>query len=261
MLKVLILSETEYPGPHLMAVLRPIAADTRLQVAGVIVHRRQPKTKWQLLKGIRRRLRGGVILVMLLEKVFSRRKRKVAVDRDAPRHITTSFPDSGFPVMHMSTLDASARAQMAALGAGVMILAGYHQLVKPAVIGLFPRGVLSYHYGDMRKYRGQPPAFWEMVHGEKWIGITVQQISAGIDNGAPVMETSLPMVEGERIETLWQRMQKAAEPMMHQALCRYLDPCFAPAPLPVYGAVYTFPGIVPWIRFHWKESLRRHKTR
>lgn len=260
MLKILILGETEYPDPYFMTVLQPVAADARLKVVGLVVHPRSPKTKWQLLKALRRRLRGGVFLVMLLEKVFKRRQKGVVAEGAVRRSIPSLFTDPDFPVISFSALDAPARDRMAAFGADLMILAGYHQMVKPAVISLFPRGVLSYHYGDMRKYRGQPPAFWEMLHGEESAGITVQQISAGIDMGAPVKEMSIPILKGERIEELRQRMLKASESMMYQALCCYLNPQYSPAPLTVYGAVYTFPGIVPWIRFHWKTGFCRRKS-
>lgn len=39
--------------------------------------------------------------------------------------------------------------------------------------------MLSYHHGDMRRYRGQPPGFWELYNGEREIGVTVQRLAAG----------------------------------------------------------------------------------
>lgn len=35
-------------------------------------------------------------------------------------------------------------------------------------------GVLSYHHGDLTKYRGQPAGFWEFIRGEPRAGVTLQ---------------------------------------------------------------------------------------
>lgn len=44
-------------------------------------------------------------------------------------------------------------------------------------------GVLSFHHGDLREYRGQPMGFWEYVHGRETAGVTVQRINETLDGG------------------------------------------------------------------------------
>ena len=43
--------------------------------------------------------------------------------------------------------------------------------------------ILSYHHGDPSKYRGRPAGFYEVLSGEKTIGIIVQALSNELDAG------------------------------------------------------------------------------
>ncbi|WP_277553637.1 formyltransferase family protein [Halobaculum limi] len=72
----------------------------------------------------------------------------------------------------------------AAVGASadIGIRFGFGFIVGP-ILSAFEHGVLSYHHGDLREYRGQPMGFWEFVNGEDTAGVTVQQITEHLDAG------------------------------------------------------------------------------
>jgi hypothetical protein len=44
-------------------------------------------------------------------------------------------------------------------------------------------GVLSYHHGDPRKYRGRPAGFWESLNSDSSMGVVVQSLSNNLDAG------------------------------------------------------------------------------
>ena len=44
-------------------------------------------------------------------------------------------------------------------------------------------GVLSYHHGDPRKYRGRPAGFWESINSDSSMGVIVQSLSNDLDAG------------------------------------------------------------------------------
>ena len=44
-------------------------------------------------------------------------------------------------------------------------------------------GVVGYHHGDPRKYRGRPAGFYEMLHGESVGGVIIQRLSNSLDAG------------------------------------------------------------------------------
>ncbi|HAQ65872.1 MAG TPA: hypothetical protein DCR43_08495 [Bacteroidales bacterium] len=255
MLKIAILSENSLIDAYTQRVLQPVSTDPRFKIVGIVVHPRPRKSFKQKIKAFKRRLKGGAFLVMIIGKFITKMSKTTYNTPDERKSFASVFSGQLFPELRFTMLNEAACEQLRQLDADLMILAGYHQIVSSEVINLLPRGVLSYHYGDMRKYRGQPPVFRELLNGESSIGITLQQITAGIDRGAPVEEMSLSIAEGETLASLEQRILSASEMMMYKALCRYLDPAYAPANLSAYGPVYTFPGLITWLRFHLKYSL------
>ena len=44
-------------------------------------------------------------------------------------------------------------------------------------------GVWSFHHGDERRYRGGPPAFWEIVRGDPVTGAVLQRLTDRLDGG------------------------------------------------------------------------------
>ena len=73
---------------------------------------------------------------------------------------------------------------VAELAPDVLVLIAGFGIIGEPLLSLAPHGVLAYHHGDMRRYRGMPPAFWELFNDETEMGVTVQRLSPGLDDGA-----------------------------------------------------------------------------
>lgn len=56
-------------------------------------------------------------------------------------------------------------------------------ILKGAVLESARYGIWSFHHGDERNYRGQPPAFWEMADGAPVVGAILQRITERLDAG------------------------------------------------------------------------------
>jgi hypothetical protein len=56
-------------------------------------------------------------------------------------------------------------------------------LLRGDVLTATDHGVLSYHHGDPRAYRGGPAGFWEFLHGESTAGVMVQRLRPELDAG------------------------------------------------------------------------------
>lgn len=54
-------------------------------------------------------------------------------------------------------------------------------------------GILSYHHGDPRRYRGRPAGFHEMANHESVMGIIVQRLSNRLDAGEILAEANSPV--------------------------------------------------------------------
>ena len=113
-------------------------------------------------------------------------------------------------------------------------------ILKPPLLDLAPQGTLSYHHGDMRRYRGQPPAFWELYNGERSIGVTVQRLSPGIDCGQPIAERLFPIREDDTLRSLSNRIFAGSADMMIEAVRRLQEASFEPRPSRASGSCTRF---------------------
>lgn len=231
-------------------VLQPIMNDPTIEIVGALVDcRPRPSLKKRFLKNLKRG-RGGYIIVMLFK---SRRvKKKPSTDArlffssHAIQCIETQTPYS----------DKVANKLKRLLPEALVMLGGFG-IVKEPLLSLVPKGILSYHHGDMRKYRGQPVGFWELYHGEKEMGVTVQRLAAGLDRGTPIVEMAVPIEKGDSVATLRSRALDSSTGMMHEALRLIQQPDFKPAVINHYGPVFTIPNLRQYLTLQIKLLLRK----
>jgi len=56
-------------------------------------------------------------------------------------------------------------------------------IIRGDILNAARHGVWSFHHGDESKYRGRPPALWEIYHGEPTTGAILQRLVARLDAG------------------------------------------------------------------------------
>lgn len=139
----------------------------------------------------------------------------------------------------------------------VMVMLGGFGIVKEPLLSLAPQGILSYHHGNMRKYRGQPVGFWELYNGESEMGVTVQRLAAGIDKGTPIVEKVIPIEKDDDVNSLCRRAMTCSTDMMCEALRCLGDAAFVPDQIQQYGPVYTLPNLRQYLRLQFKLLFRR----
>ena len=66
-------------------------------------------------------------------------------------------------------------------------------ILRPALFTLPRLGVINLHQGKLPDYRGMPPVFWELYHGQRVQGVTAHLIDAGLDTGAVLGEQTMAM--------------------------------------------------------------------
>lgn len=111
--------------------------------------------------------------------------------------------------------DETARRVGAEADVAVRFAFGF--LVGPA-LSSFEHGVLSFHHGDLREYRGQPMALWEFVNGEDAVGITVQQITEQLDGGAIAALKRVDVTDQRTWEAIKARLFAESEDMLTSAI-------------------------------------------
>ncbi len=259
-MKILFITEHPVFGKYNYEVFSPIWDNPRYEIVGVIINPRQKKPLKEMIKTSFRKKRGGYMMIMAFGLFWRKVKNCFQKNRDAAAlyNIRLELGEKkGLPITHFEKLyTPEALCFIQSLNADLAILFGYHKIVRKTLIDLFPRGILSFHYGDMRKYRGQPPGYWELYFGEKFAGITVQCIGAGVDCGIPICEKQVPVFLSDTLKTLNDRQLRVSEDMMVIAVERIYQADSKFKTLDNYGKVYSFPGFFQHIYFLLKMLPR-----
>jgi len=140
-----------------------------------------------------------------------------------------------------------------------LLLVGGFGIIKEVLLNTTPKGVLSYHHGNMRKYRGMPPALWELYNNENEMGVTVQVLAPGLDCGIPIEEKTIEIRKSDTLKKLQNRASEQSIDMLYKALKKLSDKEFVPEKIETFGEVYTLPNLKQWIILNVRILLKRLK--
>jgi folate-dependent phosphoribosylglycinamide formyltransferase PurN len=65
-------------------------------------------------------------------------------------------------------------------------------ILRPDLFRLPRQGTLGIHHGRLPHYRGRKTTFWAMYNGEDSVGVAIQKIGAGLDNGDILRDAVIP---------------------------------------------------------------------
>jgi folate-dependent phosphoribosylglycinamide formyltransferase PurN len=233
-----------------LKTLKPILADSNFLVKVAIIDNRPKLTLKQKLKKNLKRGRGGYIIIMALQSLFSKKSYSISTIEYCNNNdidvIETNEPYSQTTIEKIKEYDLD-----------LLILTGGFGIIKKKLLDITPLGVLSYHHGDMRKYRGMPPALWELYNNEEEMGVTVQILSPGLDNGIPIEEKKITINKKDTLTKLQQRASDASVDMLYKALIKLCDKAYVPEKIEKFGKVYTLPNLRQWILLNVKILWRR----
>lgn len=118
-------------------------------------------------------------------------------------------------------------------------------------------GVVSYHHGDIRKYRGRPPGVWEFANEEETAGITLQRLSSTLDGGEIVVEKTVDITDCHTWQAVKQRLFESSVDMLATACRRLPDPTFEPLVVDDLGPLYSEPDVIDTARIGVKNAKGR----
>jgi folate-dependent phosphoribosylglycinamide formyltransferase PurN len=238
-MKIALLTPTRL-NPFRIATLRSILADPRFPIELAIIDDRVGKTLMKKLKNNLRKGRGGYVLIMALQKIFGKKEQTIDTEKFCVENSISVYKTKD--IYSQESLDFIRKKNP-----DILLLIGGYGIIKEPMLSLALHGILSYHHGDMRKYRGQPPAFWELYNGEKEMGVTVQILTAGLDCGIPVVEKTIEIRTNDTYRKLHDRAMTESISMMHEALMKLEEGCPLPGRIESPGKIYTIPNLRQWL--------------
>lgn len=125
----------------------------------------------------------------------------------------------GLAVYQPTTLKTpEAQARLAASAADVMVVAAYGLILPQAVLDLPRFGCLNIHASLLPRWRGAAPIQRAILAGDKETGITIMQMDAGLDTGAMLAKTVVPIADSDTAASLHDALAAAGAAAIVSAL-------------------------------------------
>lgn len=146
---------------------------------------------------------------------------------DAETVYADPLPVDGGPAVRLpeATVETIADEADAALQNGVGILVG-DVLTAPEY------GVLSFHHGDIRRYRGVITHFWNYLNDDDEGGVTLLQLTEDLDAGGIAAERTVDLRGCLRWSEVESRKHRASVPLLCDAVENFADAGFEPERVP-----------------------------
>jgi phosphoribosylglycinamide formyltransferase-1 len=100
------------------------------------------------------------------------------------------------------------------LGADLVVLAGYMQLLSADFVARFPHRVINVHPALLPSFPGIDALQQAIDHGSKITGVTVHFVDEGVDSGPIIMQRPVPVAPSRD----WDETEKAIHATEHALL-------------------------------------------
>jgi methionyl-tRNA formyltransferase len=146
---------------------------------------------------------------------------------------------------------AAAREALQACAPEVMVVAAYGLLLPPWVLELPKRGCLNIHASLLPRWRGAAPIHRAIEAGDRFSGITIMQMDAGLDTGASLLSGEMAIAGHDTTGSLHDKLAILGGQLLVQTLAQ-LDQ-LQPVPQPEAGVCYAEKIDKAQARLDWSE--------
>lgn len=113
----------------------------------------------------------------------------------------------GLPVYQPASLrNEEAQAELAALGADLMVVVAYGLILPKAVLDTPRLGCINVHGSLLPRWRGAAPIQRSIWAGDSETGVTIMQMDVGLDTGAMIRKVTCPIALDETSTSLYDKL-------------------------------------------------------
>jgi len=103
-------------------------------------------------------------------------------------------------------------------GVDLVCLAGYMRLLSGSFVSQFPERILNIHPSLLPAFPGLDAQYQALTHGVKVTGCTVHLVDEQLDSGPILLQSSVPVMDDDTLETLSQRILKEEHKIYSDAI-------------------------------------------
>lgn len=113
---------------------------------------------------------------------------------------------------------AEVQAEIAAVGADVMIVAAYGLIIPTAVLEMPKFGCYNIHASLLPRWRGAAPIHRALLAGDVETGVTIMEVVPALDAGNMVSKAALPILETDTTQSLHDALSSMGAKLMVEAM-------------------------------------------
>jgi methionyl-tRNA formyltransferase len=159
------------------------------------------------------------------------------------RSIARLADAAGIPVLPTQSVnDAAYVARLDAAAPDVIVSVAAPEIFGDALLSVPRLAAINVHSGRLPEYRGMMPTFWQMLHGERAVTVTVHEMAPEIDAGRVLATAECPVRERDTLDRLMKEAKVVGARLVIQTLRELVAGTASPRGIDVAeGAYRSFP--------------------
>ncbi len=105
-----------------------------------------------------------------------------------------------------------------ARGVGLVVLAGYMQLLSANFLARFPAAVINVHPALLPAFRGLRAIEQALAHGVKVFGVTVHFVDEGVDSGPIILQRAIELPDAHEAHVVHDRLRAIEHELLPEAI-------------------------------------------
>ena len=98
---------------------------------------------------------------------------------------------------------------------------GFPWRIPSLLLAMPEGGFLNFHFGNLPRYKGADPIFWQLKNGEEKAMLVVHRMTAAVDEGPILMTQELKTIKGENYGLFCQRLGYMASELVRPLVDNY----------------------------------------
>ena len=105
----------------------------------------------------------------------------------------------------------------------LIAMAGFGTVLAPSFFNIFSRTVLNIHPSLLPAFKGKTAVADALAFGVKWTGSTIHIANPKLDEGRIIDQVPVPVLRGDTVDRLWERIKGAERPLYSDVIGRILS--------------------------------------
>lgn len=119
--------------------------------------------------------------------------------------------------------EAEIAAELEERQVDLVVLAGYMRLLTAVLVDRYAGRMINIHPSLLPAFPGKDAIGQAWEYGVKVTGVTVHLVDGGMDTGAVVAQTAVPLLPDDRIESLEERIHQAEKELYPQVVTWFAE--------------------------------------